>query len=208
MNPIMGMIQGAIETSNPADALFPRVRQRVLGVLYGTPGRSFYANEIIELAQSGTGAVQRELKSLSAAGLLTVRKLGNQTHYQADTASPLYAELRGIVLKTIGLADILRFALAPLQSQINAAFVYGSTARNQDTAQSDIDVMIISAELGYGELFAALEAATTSLGRKVNPTVYSPKEFRKRVRSDNAFITRVLEQPKIWLVGSERELDA
>lgn len=158
--------------------------------------------------QSGTGAVQRELKSLSAAGLLTARKQGNQTHYQADTASPLYAELHGLVLKTIGLADVLRLALAPLQSQIKAAFIYGSIARHQDTAQSDVDVMIISAELGYGELFAALESATNSLGRKVNPTVYSPKDFRKRVRGDNAFVTRVIEQPKIWLIGSERELDA
>jgi predicted nucleotidyltransferase len=202
----MGIKTVVVKSSNPADALFPKVRQRVLGVLFGTPDRSFYANEIIDLVQSGTGAVQRELKSLSEAGLLSVRKQGNQIHYQADVTSPLYLELRGLVLKTVGLADTLSAALAPLRAQISAAFIYGSMARQQDTAQSDIDVLIVSADLGYGELFAALEAAAHSLGRKVNPTVYSPANFRERIRQDNGFVTKVLKQPKIWLIGSEQEI--
>ena len=102
INPIMGMNQSPASTATSlADALFPRVRQRVLAVLFGTPDRSFYANEVIALAQSGTGAVQRELAGLSEAGLLTVSKQGNQKHYQANADAPVFAELRGLVLKTM-----------------------------------------------------------------------------------------------------------
>ena len=189
-----------------ADALFPKVRQRVLTVLFGNPGRSFYANEVIALAQSGTGAVQRELAALLDAGLLLMTKRGNQKHFQANTAAPVFAELRGLVLKTMGLADVLRVALAPLEAQISTAFVYGSVAKQQDTAQSDIDVLIVSSTLGYADVFGALESATTQLGRKVNPTLYTPEDITKRLAQDNAFVSRVLQQPKIWLIGSEEQL--
>ena len=191
INPNMGTSTNLTEFSALANALFPKVRQRVLAVLFGTPGRSFYANEVIALAQSGTGAVQRELASLSAAGLLTVTKQGNQKHYQANADAPVFAELRGLVLKTTGLADVLRSALAPLAAQIDAAFIYGSVARQQDTAKSDVDVMIVSNALGYGEVFGALESAALSLGRKVNPTLYTPDEWAKRMHNDSAFVTRV-----------------
>jgi predicted nucleotidyltransferase len=193
---------------NLADALFPKVRQRVLAVLFGNPGRSFYANEVISLAQSGTGAVQRELAGLSEAGLLLVNKQGNQKHYQANAAAPVFAELRGLVIKTMGLADVLRAALAPLAPQIDAAFIYGSVAKQQDTAQSDIDVMIVSPSLGYADVFGALESGTVTLGRKVNPTLYAPADIAKRIKQDNAFVSRVLQQPKIWLIGSEDQLHA
>ena len=163
---------------------------------------------MIALAQSGTGAVQRELADLSAAGLLTVSKQGNQKHYQANASAPVFAELRGLVLKTMGLADVLRAALAPLTGQIDGAFIYGSVARQQDTAQSDVDVMIVSSTLGYGDVFGALEAATVSLGRKVNPTLYSLADWAQRLDSDNAFATRVWRQPKIWLIGNEAQLHA
>lgn len=185
--------------------MFPKVRQRVLAVLFGNPGRSFYANEVIALAQSGTGAVQRELAALSEAGLLTVTRQGNQKHYQANAEAPVFAELRGLVLKTMGLADVLRAALAPLSPQIELAFVYGSVAKQQDTADSDIDVMIVSEDLGYADVFGALESATATLGRKVNPTLYTPAEMAKRVSQDNAVVTRVLQQPKIWLIGNEAQ---
>lgn len=206
INPIMGISTKHEKATSLADALFPKGRQRVLAVLFGNPGRSFYANEVIALAQSGTGAVQRELAALSEAGLLTVTKQGNQKHYQANASAPVFAELRGLVLKTMGLADVLRLALAPLASQIDAAFVYGSVAKQQDTAQSDIDVMIVSAGLGYADVFGALEGAATTLGRKVNPTLYTPAEITKRISQDNAFVTRVLQQPKIWLIGNEEQL--
>ena len=202
----MGISSRSNTPSSLADALFPKGRQRVLAVLFGNPGRSFYANEVIALAQSGTGAVQRELATLSEAGLLKVTKQGNQKHYQANADAPVFAELRGLVLKTMGLADVLRAALAPLAAQIDSAFVYGSVAKQQDTAHSDIDVMIVSPSLGYADIFGALESATTTLGRKVNPTLYTPAEIAKRIKLANAFVTRVLKQPKIWLIGNEEQL--
>lgn len=192
--------------TSTADALFPAVRQRVLAVLFGSPDRSFYANELIALARSGTGAVQRELASLLAAGLVTVRDQGNQKHYQANAASPVFAELRGLVLKTVGLADVLRAALAPLEDQVAAAFVYGSVARQQDTAASDVDVLIVSDALGYAEVFGALEGAAQTLGRTISPTLYTRAELARRRAQDNAFVTRVLDQPRIWLMGDEEVL--
>jgi predicted nucleotidyltransferase len=189
-----------------ADALFSKVRQRVLGVLFGNPGRSFYANEVIALAGSGTGAVQRELIRLEVTGLVTVTRLGKKKHYQANAVAPVFEELRGLVLKTSGLADVLRAALAPLTGQIGAAFVYGSVAKKQDTAKSDIDLMVMSDSLTYADLFAALEDCSNRFGRKVNPTVYSPQELAKRRKQGNAFVTRVLAHPKIWLIGGERDL--
>jgi predicted nucleotidyltransferase len=191
-----------------ADALFSKVQQRVLAVLFGSPGRSFYANEIIALAGSGTGAVQRELARLEGAGLVTVTRVGKQKHYQANADTPVFAELRALVLKTSGLADLLRAALAPLAGEIRAAFVYGSVAKNEDTATSDVDLMVISDRLTYADLFSVLEDVSGRLGRRVSPTVYTPAELTRRVRQGNAFLKRVLAQPKIWLIGGERDLAA
>jgi predicted nucleotidyltransferase len=191
-------------SSSAADALFPKVRQRVLAVLFGTPDRSFYTNEVIGLAQSGAGAVQRELADLAAAGLLTVRKQGNQKHFQANVASPVFAELRGLVLKTMGLADVLRAALASLAPQIEQAFVFGSMARQEDTAASDVDLLVVSDTLGYGDVLGALEDASQTLGRPINPAIYTAADFRARLQGDNAFINRVMQQPKIGLIGQEQ----
>jgi len=198
---------GIYTISSLADALFPKVRQRVLAVLFATPDKSFYANEIISIAQSGTGAVQRELADLSQVGLITVTKVGNQKHFQANTKSPVYAELRGLVLKTVGLADVLRRALDPLADHIESAFIYGSIANQTDTTQSDVDVLLVSATLSYSELFAALEIASQQLKRNINPTLYTPDEFAQRLDQDQAFITRVMQQPKIWLIGQLEQTD-
>lgn len=194
--------------SGVARALFTKAQQRVLGVLFGNPSRSFYANEIIAIAECGTGAVQRELTRLAGAGLVTVERVGNQKHYQANAAAPVYEELRGLVLKTSGLADVLRTALAPLAAQITAAFVYGSVAKGRDTATSDIDLMVVSDNLTHADMFGALEDAAVGLGRPVNPTVYTREELFKRLKRGNAFVKRVLAQPKLWLIGSEDDLTA
>ncbi|MGH8291802.1 MAG: nucleotidyltransferase domain-containing protein [Steroidobacteraceae bacterium] len=191
-----------------AGALFTKAQQRVLGVLFANPSRSFYANEVIALAQTGTGAVQRELARLAAAGLITVQRRGNQKHYQANAASPVFEELHGLVVKTFGIADTLRSALAPLAPRLRAAFVFGSIAKGTQTAGSDIDLMVVSDIVSYGEVFEALEGASKSLGRTVNPTVYSWGEFDRRRRDGKVFVKRVLEQPKIWLIGSEHGLAA
>ncbi|OGA22551.1 MAG: transcriptional regulator [Betaproteobacteria bacterium RIFCSPLOWO2_02_FULL_67_26] len=191
-----------------ANTLFTKAQQRVLGVLFGNPGRSFFANEVIALAGTGTGAVQRELTRLASSGLVTVKRVGKQKHYQANEASPVFEDLRGLVVKTSGIADVLRVALAPLADRIGAAFVYGSVAKKEDTASSDIDLMVLSDSLTYGEVFAVLEEGAARLGRRVNPTVYSRQEFNRRIRQGNSFVTRVLAQPKIWLLGNENALGA
>lgn len=189
-----------------ADALFTTTQQRVLAVIFGQPERSVYASELIRNTGTGSGAAQRELAKLEASGLIVARRIGHQKHYQANSASPLYSELRSIVLKTVGLAEPLRDALKPLTPAIRAAFVYGSVAKATDQSGSDIDLLIISDSLTYGDVFAALERAASAVGRKVNPTVYTAAEFSKRVRAENAFVTRVLEQPKVWIIGSEHDL--
>ena len=196
------------EGTSLADALFSSTQQRVLAYLFGQPERSFFATELIRLAGGGSGAVQRELARLEDSGLVSVSRLGTQKHYQANPKSPIFSELCAIAKKTVGLAEPLRTALKPLAKRISAAFVYGSVAKKQDTATSDIDLMVISASLTYADLFSALEEASERLGRKVNPTLYSQQELAKRVKQGNAFVTRVLAQPKIWLVGSENDFAA
>jgi predicted nucleotidyltransferase len=139
---------------------------------------------------------------------VTVRRVGNQKHYQANASAPIFEELRGLVLKTSGLVDVLRAALAPLAAQIDQAFVYGSVAKGNDTAKSDIDLMVISEKVAYADLFAALEPATDRLRRTVNPTLYSRMEMDKRILDGSAFVKRVLAQPKLWVIGEDRGLPA
>lgn len=189
-----------------ADALFSTTQQRVLGLLFGQPGRSFYANELMALTGGGSGAVQRELARLAHSGLVTQQIIGRQKHYQANPAAPIFAELCGIAAKTMGLAEPLRQALAPLAPRIDAAFIYGSVAKQQDTASSDIDLMIVSDELTYPDLFSVLEDATQQLGREVKPTIYSRKQWAQRIARGDSFIKRVQAQPRIWLIGDERAL--
>ena len=191
-----------------ADALFSATQQRVLAPLFAQPDRSFYATELIKLVTGGSGAVQRELARLEQSGLVTVRRLGNQKHYQANPKSPIFAELSSIVRKTVGLAEPLREALRPLASDIIAAFVYGSVAKREDTARSDIDLMIVSDKLTYADIYGALESTSGKLHRAVNPTVYTRRELAKRVKERNAFVTRVLGQPKVWVIGTEDDLAA
>jgi predicted nucleotidyltransferase len=134
--------------------------------------------------------------------------IGRQKHYQANRNSPVFQEVRGIVLKTFGLADVLRAALAPSSDTIRAAFIYGSVAKGTDSASSDIDVMVVADGMTYSGVFETFAAAEEMLGRKVNPTLYSPEEFSKKLRGDNHFVTRVINQPKIMLIGDENDLHA
>lgn len=199
---------GGVRSMSLADALFTRTQQRVLRVLFGSPERSFYSSELIRTAGTGSGAAQRLLARLEESGLIVGSRIGSQKHYQANAASPLFAELRNIVLKTVGLAEPLRQALKPLSTAVRAAFVYGSVAKASDRSESDIDLMVISDSLTYGDIFGALDRVVRDVGRRINPTVYSVAEFTKRSGGDNAFVTRVLEQPKVWILGSEDDLPA
>jgi predicted nucleotidyltransferase len=189
-----------------ADALFASTQQRVLAYLFGQPHRSFFANELIGLTGSGSGAVQRELKRLADSGLVTMVRVGNQKHYQANPRSPIYSELCGIATKTVGLAEPIRTALQPLADRIDAAFVFGSVAKKNDTATSDVDLMVISDRLSYADLFAALEAVGIRLGRPVNPTVHSSGDLARKLAEGNAFVKRVMAQPKIWVFGNDESL--
>jgi predicted nucleotidyltransferase len=204
--PNMGIQDAPPSKTSLADALFATTRQRLIGLLFGQAGRSFYATELIGLTRSGSGAVQRELASLAQSGLVTVRAIGNQKHYQANPDSPIFEELCGVARKTIGLADPLREALAPLAEKISVAFVYGSVAKRSDAASSDIDLFLLSDDLAYADVFGALETVTVTLGRPVNPTILTRADLRKRLKNEESFLTRVLAQPKIWLIGGEDAL--
>lgn len=200
MLPILGT------SASLADALFTKTQQRVLGVLFGSTDRTFYASELIRDTGAGSGAAQRELARLEASGLIVARRIGNQKHYQANAESPLFNELRTIVLKTVGLAEPIRSALRPMARRIQVAFVYGSVAKGTDRAASDIDLMVVSDNLSYGDVFGALDKVSRALGRTVNPTVYSVAEFAKRAKAGGAFVTKVLEGPKVWVIGTEHDL--
>jgi predicted nucleotidyltransferase len=190
-----------------ADALFSTTQQRVLAYLYGQVERSFFASELIRLTGGGSGAVQRELAKLEQSGLVTVYRIGNQKHYQANPGSPIFDELHNIVVKTVGVVDVLRAALAPLADAIDTAFIYGSLAKGTERADSDIDLMLIGKTLSYGAVMECLGEMEVILGRVVNPSIYSPAELEKKLQSDNAFVKRVMDRPKIVLIGSTDDIN-
>lgn len=209
MMPNMGITSAQTENNQPismVDALFSKTQKRVLALLYGQPEKSFYTNEIIKKSGVGSGAVQRELVSLVRSGLATVSKIGSQNHYQANPEAPIYAELHGIIRKTVGLLEPVRQALEPLAEQIEFAFIFGSVAKQEDSAFSDIDLMVISESIGYAEVFSALEEVSQQLNRKVQPTIYSREELQKRLKTENSFVREVLSQPKLWVIGEENDL--
>jgi predicted nucleotidyltransferase len=186
-------------------ALFGKVRSAILGLLFSHADESFYLREIARRTGRGQGAVQRELARLLKAGLVTRSKRGREVYYQADRASPVFPELHRFVLKTVGVADVLREALAPLAERIRAAFVYGSFARGEERAGSDVDVMVIG-DVGFGEVISALGPAQDKLAREVNPSVFAAEEWRRRVVSADHFVSTLLREEKLFLIGDEHEL--
>lgn len=189
-----------------SSALFGSTQQRVLALLFGQPGRGFLTSEVIALSRSGSGAVQRELARLLASGLVTIEVSGRQKTYRADPRSPIFEELCSIVRKTFGLAEPLREALAPFADDIDAAFIYGSVAAQQDTVASDIDLLVVSDTLAYPDVYGALEDVTRRIGRRVDPTLYRRAEFARKAASRGSFVERVLKQPRIWIKGDEHAL--
>lgn len=186
--------------------LFTNTQQRVLAFLFGQPERSYFANELIHLTGAGSGAVQRELKRLSESGLITSQMRGNQRHFQANPQSPIFQELTQIVQKTFGLALPIREALAPYEEAIRCAFIFGSVAKKQDTVASDVDLFVISDALSYADLVNQLLGTEVRLGRGINTTIYTEADVRQRLKDGNAFLSRVLEQPKIWIIGNESDI--
>jgi predicted nucleotidyltransferase len=187
------------------DALFTKTQQRVLGLLYGNPSKSFYTNEIMRLAGMGRGTVQRELERLRSAGLLVMRQEGNQQHYQANPESPVFAELRGIVMKTFGVAEVLRDALLPLSEAIRLAFVYGSLVSGTERQGSDIDLMVVG-RLTFEVQVAAVYPCQAELGREINPNLFTPEEFGRKMQEANSFVAQVMEKPKLMVLGRENDI--
>jgi len=194
-------------SSGLVDALFSRVQARVLGILFGSPDSDFPITEIIARAGSGRGAVQRELKKLTDAGIVALNVRGSRKLYQANQNSPIFPELHQLILKTIGVVDPIREALAPYRPSIARAFVYGSIARGQESARSDIDLMIIGTP-GYSEIYGALQPAEKTLARPINPTLMTPEEWQRKVKERSGFIASVLDQPKLFVIGREDDLAA
>ena len=193
-------------TTAIGDALFTKTQQRVLGLLYGKPDRSFYTNEIVRWADMGRGTISRELSRLVSAGLLVASREGNQHHYRANPDNPVYRELVGIVRKTFGIADVIRAALAQVDDQVNWAFVYGSIAKGEDSASSDIDLLVVTESLAYTDLMKILADAEQLLDRPINPSIYTIEQIKDKVHERNTFLCRVMEQPKLWVKGSEDDI--
>ena len=194
-----------VHTTGLADLLFGRTRGAILALLYGHTDESFYTRQIARKVNASVGAIQRELESLAKIGLIKRSSVGNQVFYQVNKDAPVFAEMRGLVHKTVGAFAILRSALEPLSNQIVAAFVYGSVARQQETARSDIDVMVLGKVI-LEDVLSHLSGMETTLGRAINPTVYSVSEFRSKVASGNHFLNAVLKGEKVFLLGDESEL--
>ena len=191
-----------------ADTLFSQVRQRVLGLLFGQPHRTFHGAELIRLAQSGSGAVQRELARLEQGGLVSVTRVGNRKHYRANPRSPIFSELRGLVLKTSGMVEPLRRALSAHRGKVRAAFIYGSIAKGEDRAESDVDIMVIGDDLAYSDYFDGFLDAESKLNRPIHPIFVSPDEWAKKLKQGSAFFTKINAQPKIFILGSQDDLAA
>ncbi len=195
-----------METLGLSNALFSKVQQRVLALIFGQPERSFYTSEIMRNVRSGSGAVERELSRLQRSGLVSVERIGNQKHYRANRESPIFGELQSLMTKTAGVAEPVRQSLAPYADRIRMAFIYGSVAKGTDTARSDIDVMVIGDELSYSELYTALQDAEDVLARKVNPIFLSSEDWRVKTADKSSVVSLIAQAPKIFLFGSEKNL--
>ncbi len=205
----MVLIMGTKQTqlTGAADVIFGKTRLKVLALLFSRPEQSFYVREILRLLPAGQGAVQRELERLCEAGIIQRSRIGNQVHYKANRSCPIYEELKAIVIKTAGVADVLHRALAPLRDQVEFAFIYGSMAAGDSDGGSDVDLMVVG-DAGFGQIVAQIQEAQLKLDREVNPRVYKADEFREKIKSDNGFLKRVMGSKKIFLIGDENEFGA
>ncbi|MFM9965819.1 MAG: nucleotidyltransferase domain-containing protein [Planctomycetaceae bacterium] len=199
-----------MDTSNSSPSisstLFNKTQRGLLSLFFVRPEQSFYLRQIVRTAGIGQGATQRELARWVEVGLLLRSEQGNQVHFQANPASPVFGELKSLAIKTAGVADVLREALAGLAEQITVAFMHGSMARGTANTHSDVDVVVVG-EASFGAVTNSIRAAQDIIGREVNATVYPVREFRTKLLGRHHFVTSVMETPKIYLVGGEDEFD-
>jgi uncharacterized protein len=189
--------------STLSDTLFGHTRGAVLSVLYGHIGESYYLRQLARLTDIALGPVQRELRQLVDAGLVTKKIVGAQTLYSANQESPVFGEIKSLVIKTVGMRDVLYAALEPLQRKIDLAFVYGSIAHSVERESSDVDLMIVGGT-DFGSVTSTLMDAQKTLNREINPTVYSVGEFRAKLTGN--FLKNVLAEKKLFIIGDENVL--
>ena len=209
---VLDMDTDALTTAPPvltldplATALLGQTRQAVLALLFGHADRSFYLRQIVRLTGAGHGAVQRELARLVSVGVVQRSRDGHQVYFRVNPDCPVFTDLKGLLLKTAGVVGVLREHLQPLSARIVAAFLYGSLAAGRENTESDVDVLVIG-RVSFGDVVKALAPAQESLAREVNPTVYPPAEFCRKLAAGHHFVRTVLDGPKVFLLGSEDEL--
>ena len=191
----------------PIDALFPKVRRDILAATYGQPDRWWYLSELAQQFNTTPSSLQRELQSMVSSGILRRKRDGRRTYFQAESASPIFGELRGIIVKTLGVEGALKEVIAKFGNHVACAFLYGSVARQQEHALSDVDLMIIGS-VGLSELSPSLRMMEKKFGREINVKCYSPVEFREKVEDENHFVTSVLKGEKTFLKGDVDELES
>jgi predicted nucleotidyltransferase len=198
-------LSGNTEQMNTlADLLSSNVKAEVFRLLFGLHGEPLHLREMERRSGLAVATVQQELGRLTRIGLVEARPDGNRTYYAAREDHPLFAEIRGLVLKTTGLADVLRRAFEK-EERITLAFIFGSIAQAREQAHSDIDLLIVG-DIGLRQVTKLLGGVADKVGREINPKVFTPQEFRRRKRADDPFLSRVLAAPRIFVIGNEHEL--
>jgi predicted nucleotidyltransferase len=191
---------------NPADALFPKIRQNILAATYFQPKKWWFMSELAAFIKTAPSSLQRELDSLTSSGILRSRRDGNRLYFQAETDSPIFASLSELITQTVGVTEKLKESLSPLSENICCAFIHGSVARGEEHALSDVDLMIIGS-VGLANVSPVLRELERRFNREINATCYSAEEFKKKIRSENHFLMSVLKKEKIFLIGDKNELE-
>jgi len=202
---ILSTIVLVMSTHGLGDLLFGRTRGAIMALLYGHADQSFYTRQIAREVDASVGTVQRELENLSKVGLIIRSSVGSQVFYQANRDASIFREMQTLVNKTVGIFSLLRSALHPLKNRVSVAFVYGSVAREEETANSDVDLMVVG-KATLDEVLSRLSTVEKRIGRPINPTVYSAAEFKSKIASANHFLTAVLKGQKVFVLGDEHEL--
>jgi DNA-binding transcriptional ArsR family regulator len=187
------------------DALLPKTRQGILAATLVQPEKAWYVSELARRMGVPASSLQRELRDLQEVGILKTQRQGRMVYYQANTDSPIFPDLRGLLLKTAGLVEVLAHALKPIAARLRIVFVYGSLATGSERSDSDIDLMIVG-QVSPTELALPLRRARELLGREINPTIYTPAEFDQKRAANNLFLRQVLDKPKLFVLGNKDEL--
>lgn len=187
-----------------SNSLFTTTQQKVLAIVYGQPHRSFYTKEIIRISKMGVATIKRELDRMLAAGVLTMEKIGNQHHYQANPDCPIYEEISSIVRKTFGIADVIKSVFIPINDKIKKVFIFGSVASGKESSNSDIDLLVVGT-IGFSELVQLLYPLQETLGREINPKLYTLKDWTALLESDDLFAKEIMTKPQIQVFGEDHE---